>query len=126
MSVNAIKFPEMISSTGQANLIFNREATYQNLKYLLLSTKKTLLGDPYYGTRLRDMIFEKNNPILRDLVVDDIYTNIRTYMPQIRIDRKNIEVTSNGKIVQVTIVAQNVIDFKFDDYTIKLLDVEEI
>lgn len=116
----------MISSTGQSNIIFEKKATYQNLRLLLLSTKQTLIGDPYFGTNLRNMIYEKNNIVLRDIVVDDILTNIKLYMPQIRINRENVEVNSDGQTVYVTITAQNIINYSFETYQIKLLSVEEL
>ena len=125
--MNAIKFPDMISSTGDTQIIKeDKKASSQNLRLLLLSTKKTLLGDPYFGVNLRNLLYEKNNVILRDLVVDDIFTAINIYMPQLRLERKDIIVNSDGKEVQVTINAQNIIDYSFYNYTIKLLDVEDI
>lgn len=125
--MNAIKFPDMISSTGDTQIIKeDKKASSQNLRLLLLSTKKTLLGDPYFGVNLRNLLYEKNNVILRDLVVDDVFTAINIYMPQLRLERKDIIVNSDGKEVQVTINAQNIIDYSFYNYTIKLLDVEEI
>lgn len=124
--VNAIKFPDMLNSIGQTNVIKEKQATSQNLKLLLLSTKQTLIGDPYYGTNLRNMIYEKNNIILRDLVIDDILTNVNLYMPQIRLNRENIEVNSDGQTVHVIITAQNIIDYSFETYSIKLLSVEEL
>lgn len=124
--IKSIQFPDMLSSGGLSQFVTEKRATEQNLKYLLLSTKKTLLGDPYFGVNLRNLIFERNNVILRDLVIDDIFTAISIYMPQLRIERKNIKVVSDGKMVQVTITVQNIIDYSFNDYTLKLLDVEEV
>ena len=124
--VKSIQFPDMISTGGLSQYVVDKKATEQNLKYLLLSTKKTLLGDPYFGVNLRNLIFEKNNVILRDLVIDDIFTAMTIYMPQLRVERKNISVVSDGKVVQVTITAQNIIDYSFDNYILKLLDIEEV
>lgn len=123
--MNAVRFPDMISSNKTA-IIKDLDATKQNLELLLTSYKKTMLGDPYFGTNLRKLFFESNNAILRDLVVDDIYTAINNFMPQIRVIRKNIEITSDRNSVYVRIKAQNVLDFSFDEYNIKLLEVEEI
>lgn len=123
--MNAISFPNMLSA-NRTQIVFDKDATQQNLKYLLLSTKKEMLGDPYFGVNLKKLIFEKNNVILRDLVVDDIYTNIGTFMPQIRVERKNITVESNGSLVTVYIKAQNLLDYSFDEYSINLLNVEEL
>lgn len=123
--MNAVNFPEMLSS-NKTVIIKDLDATKQNLELLLTSYKQTMLGDPYFGTNLRKLFFENNNAILRDLVIDDIYTAINNFMPQIRVIRKNIEVTSDRNSVYVRIKAQNILDFSFDEYNIKLLEVEEI
>lgn len=123
--MNAVRFPDMIESNRTA-IVKDLDATNQNLTCLLLSYKKTMLGDPYFGTNLRKLFYESNNDILRDLVIDDIYTAINTFMPQIRAIRKNIEVTSDRNSVYVHIKAQNMLDFSFEEYNIKLLDVEEL
>ena len=123
--MNAIRFPK-IFNTNKAAIVRDKEATAQNLKLLLASFKQTLLGDPYFGSNLQKLLFENNNVILQDLVIDDIFSVINTYMPQIRVLRKNINVTSNGNKVEVTIRAQNLLDYSFSEYTLNLLTVEEL
>lgn len=123
--MNAIKFPDMLNS-NKANIIEGIDATAQNLKYLLLSNKLTLLGDPYFGANLQKLLYESNNVVLRDLVVDEIYTTISTFMPQIRVLRKNINVDSDGNKIIVDIKAQNLLDFSFAEYSIVLTNVEEL
>lgn len=123
--MNAIRFPKMFN-TNKAAIVRDKEATAQNLKLLLASFKQTLLGDPYFGSNLQKLLFENNNVILQDLVIDDIFSVINTYMPQIRVLRKNINVTSNGNKVEVTIRAQNLLDYSFSEYTLNLLTVEEL
>ena len=125
MYLNAIRFPDMLSS-NKAAIVTDKAATQQNLKLLLLTNKYTLFGDPYFGSNIRRLLFEYNNVILQDLVIDDIYSAINTYMPQIRVLRQNIVVTSDGNSVSVTIRAQNLLDYSFDEYTINLLNVEEV
>ena len=125
MYLNAIRFPDMLSS-NKAAIVTDKAATQQNLKLLLLSNKYTLFGDHYFGSNVRSLLFEYNNVILQDLVIDDIYSAINTYMPQIRVLRQNIVVTSDGNSVSVTIRAQNLLDYSFDEYTINLLNVEEV
>lgn len=123
--MNAVRFPNMLSS-NKTVVIKDLEATKQNLTLLLTSYKKTMLGDPYFGTNLRKLLFESNNAVLRDLVVDDIYTTINTFMPQLRVVRKDIEVISDRNSVRVNLKAQNLLDFSLNEYNIKLLEVEEI
>ena len=123
--MNAVKFPNMLNS-NKTVLVYDKEATRQNLETLILSTKLTLLGDPYFGTNLSRMFFEHNNVILQDIIIDDIFSAINTFMPQIRVLRNNINITSDGNKMIITIVAQNMLDYSFDEYTINLLNVEEL
>ena len=123
--MNAVKFPNMLNS-NKTVLVYDKEATRQNLETLILSTKLTLLGDPYFGTNLSRMFFEHNNVILQDIIIDDIFSAINTFMPQIRVLRDNINITSDGNKMVITIVAQNILDYSFDEYTINLLNVEEL
>ena len=123
--MNAVRFPKMFNSNKTA-IVKDKEATEQNLKSLLASFKKTLLGDPYFGSNLQKMLFEHNNIVLQDLVIDDIYSAITAFMPQIRVIRDNITVTSDGNTVIVNIRAQNMLDYTFSEYSLNLLTVEEL
>ena len=125
MVMNAVRFPDMITSNKTA-LVNDREATLQNLETLLLSSKYTLLGDPYFGSNLERLLYESNNVILQDIIIDDVFTVINNYMPQIRVIRNNITVTSDRNNVTVNIRAQNMLDYSFDEYSIRLLTVEEV
>lgn len=123
--MNAVRFPDMLSSNKTA-IVKDKDATRQNLEMLLQSEKLTLLGDPYFGTNLSKLFFEYNNVVLQDIIIDDIYSAINTYMPQVRVLRDNINLTSVGNTVNVHIVAQNLLDYSFDEYDIRLLTVEEL
>lgn len=121
----SIQFPRMVSNTN-ALLVQDHEATVQNLKLALLSEKNTLLGDPYFGTNLKRFTYEQNNQILRDLVIDDIYTAIIDFMPQIRVSRSDITVTSDRAKIYANIRATNLVDYTTDLYNINLTELEEM
>ena len=84
-------FPNMVSSAS-SNLVENHEATKSNLMLLLASWKKSLFGDPYFGTNIKRMIYDQSDDILKDIVIDDIYTSIAIFMPQIFLRRSDIDV----------------------------------
>ena len=123
--MNAVSFPDMISNNS-TNIITDEDATLQNLKYLILSSKNTLFGDPYCGTNLKKLIFDRNNTILRDIVIDDIFTAITMFMPQIKVERRNISVESEGSRLYINIRAQNRLDYTFTDYSINMINIEEL
>ena len=87
----SIKFPDMFS-TVTTNTVKDKEATEQNLKLLLLSDRGALFGDPYFGTMWRKLLFEYNNIVLKDIIIDDILVSIQTFMPQLLTQRKDITV----------------------------------
>lgn len=123
--MNSINFPNMLNNTT-TNLIKDKEATASNLKILLMSDKTSLFGDPYFGTLLKKYIFEQNNAILRDLIVDEIYTSIRIFLPQILVTRKDIIVTSDGVDIFVRIKCLNLLDYTTNVYNINLTTIDEV
>ena len=87
--MNSISFPNIFKTTT-TNIVEDHEASAQNLKLLLLSDRGSFFGDPYYGTIIKQLIFEPNNYVLKDIVIDAIYTAILQFMPQINVKRKDI------------------------------------
>lgn len=117
----SIKFPDMLS-INKVNIIYeNKDATLSNLKILLNCDKKMLLGDPAFGSYAKEYLFEQNDSLLRDIIVDGIYTTIRTYMPQLSLTRENIKVTSDGHTVSANISCINNIDATVNNYNIDLI-----
>lgn len=123
--MKSIAFPIMLGNSS-TNIIKDHDATSSNLKLLLLSDKTSLFGDPYFGTNIKKLIHDQNNIVLRDLVIDDIYTAITTFMPQIIVKRGDIKVTSDRSNVYVTIKCLNLIDYTTDLYNINLTGDEEL
>lgn len=122
--IKSIAFPNMFG-TGSTKMKYDSDATNQNLKTLLLSTKQSLLGDPNYGTNLKKLIFNQNNSILRDIVIDDIYTNIQVFLPQIDVKREDIELISERNTLYVNIKAKNMLDYNFENISLALYSLEE-
>lgn len=115
----SIAFPKMFSDT-RTLLFKDSKATASNLVLLLNSSKMTLFGDPYFGTSLRRAIFEQNDGILLDLVVDEIYTTIVTFMPQIQVKRNDITLTQDGVDVFCNIKCLDLTDYTTNLYSINL------
>ncbi len=121
--MNSIAFPNMFSRTV-TNTVSNYDATLQNLKMLLWSEKGELFGDPYFGTGIKRYMSDQNDYILKDILIDDIYTAIITFMPQIYLTRKDITLVSDLAKVSVTIKAMNRADYTTNLYNIILLEAE--
>ena len=121
--MQSLAFPNMFGSTT-TKVFTDHQATASNLKLTLMSEKTSLFGDPYFGTNIRKMLYEQNNYVLQDLVIDDIYTAILQFMPQLVVQRKDIQLVSQGEDIYITIKALNLIDYTVDTYNINLLNYE--
>jgi len=97
-------------------------ASLQNLKMLLYSNKGELFGDPYFGSNLKRYLYDQNDSILRDILIDDIYTAIVTFMPQLRVERNGITIVNDGAKIIVNISAINRVNYQTDLYSLVLLD----
>lgn len=98
------------------------EATFQNLLLILGAEKGDFTFDPYFGIRLRRYLFDQNNYILKDIIIDEIYTQIKVFMPQLIIDRKDITIIADRNKLSVNIKVVNRMDFVVDTYNLVLFD----
>ena len=114
-------FPRMLNSTT-ANLIQDKEAIRSNMILLLSSERETLFGDPYYGAELKKYLFEQSGSIVPDLLIDELYTCIKTFMPQVYITRKDIKVYVSRTTLYADINYYYIIDNTSDLFTIKLTE----
>ena len=120
--MKSIAFPQMFTRTV-TNTVSDHDATLQNLKLLLWSEKGELFGDPYYGTGFKKYLYDQNDLVLEDIIIDDVYTTIALFMPQIKVNRKDIKLTRDDKgQLSVTIKCTNLVDFTTDLYTIVLME----
>lgn len=118
-------FPTMLTNTRSA-LLSDLEAVRSNLKLTLQSERLSLFGDPFFGTQLKRLIFEQSHSIVVDLVVDEIYTTIITFIPQVYLSREDIELTTNGVDLFVTIRYVYLPNNTNDLYKINLTNYETV
>lgn len=122
---NGFSHPTMISTnSGAFKEIDNKRLVKQNLKLLLETSKTELLGDPFFGTNLTRLLFEPNDVILRDLIIDEIYLAIRTFLKEISVRRSDIKIKQFKSNVEISINFQYNIDGTNDIYNIKLTSGE--
>lgn len=122
--MNSLGFPKMFSNSTTL-VLPDKKATQSNLRLLLLSDRGSLFGDPYFGSNLKKLLFDQNNKILIDIIIDDIYSTILTFMPQLVVERKNITIVSSKAKININIKATNLIDYTTDMYIISLTGSEE-
>ena len=123
--IKSLKFPNIFSDSA-TNTISGHDATAQNIKLTLMAQRNEHFGDPYFGSNIKRMIYDQNNNVLRDLLLDDLYTTIATFLPQIKVERKDIEITSDGVSVYANMKLKNLIDFNIEEVSIALFNIEEL
>ena len=114
-------FPRMLNSTT-ANLLNDKEAIRSNMILLFSSERGTLFGDPYYGSELDKYLYEQSGSIVIDLLIDELYTTIKTFMPQVYVERKDIKVYAINTTLYADIKYYYIIDNTSDLFTIRLTE----
>ena len=123
--MTSIKFPKMFSPNS-TNIVKDFDATKQNMLLLLHSEKGELFGDPYFGIRLKRYIYDQNNYILKDIIIDEIYTQLALFMPQLRVSRNDIDIVQDKATLYCSFKAINQIDFTTNTYNLVLYDEENM
>ena len=127
--MRSIKFPHMFN-TNSTRVWKSSEylnATKQNTKLVLYSERGELIGDPYFGLMLRQFMFDQNNYILRDQIIDMIYTQLAIFIPQVHVERKDITVLQDREKAKLycEFSGVNQIDYQLNTYQLVLFDSNE-
>ena len=127
--MRSIKFPYMFNTNStrvwKSSEHFN--ATMQNTKLVLHCERGELIGDPYFGLLLRHFMFDQNNYVLRDQIIDMIYTQLAIFIPQVKVERKNITVFQDREKAKLycEFTGINQIDYQLNTYQLVLFDEVE-
>ena len=127
--MRSIKFPKMFNpnSTRVWKSSEHLEATKQNTKLLLNTSRGELFGDPYFGLMFKRYLFDQNSYILKDAIIDMIYTQLAIFIPQVKVKREDIEIIQDrerGKLYcRFSGISQ--IDYTFNTYNLVLFDEKE-
>lgn len=127
--MRSIKFPKMFNpnSTRVWKSSEHLEATKQNTNLLLHTNRGELFGDPYFGLMFKRYLFDQNSYILRDAIIDMIYTQLAIFIPQVKVKREDVEIIQDrerGKLYcRFSGISQ--IDYTFNTYNLVLFDEKE-
>ena len=124
--MRSFKFPKMFKSNSSQ--IWREDeygkATRQNALLLLHSERGELECDPYFGILLKHYMFNQNSYILKDMLIDTIYTQIAIFLPQIKISRNSIDIVSDSKKGKLycKFSGINQIDYTHNTFNLLLFD----
>lgn len=122
--IKSISFPKMLNH-NRVQLVEDYDATLQNIKTVLGSEKGEFKFDPYFGIRLKRYMFEQNNFVLQDLLLDEIYEQLVTFIPQIIVRRNDITFEKERAKLYLNIKCTNRVDFTLNTYNLVLYDNQE-
>lgn len=128
--MRSIKFPDMFNknSTNVWKASEHKAATMQNSLLLLQSERGELFGDPYYGVLLQHLLYDQNNDVLKDAVIDVIYTQLALFIPQVKVNRNDIEIIQNketGKLY-CNFTGTDQVDYTINTYQLVLYDTSDV
>lgn len=112
-------FPNMLGDVN-SQLIEDKDAVRKNIVLTLNTEQLSLFGDPAYGSRLLTILFEQNTSLVIDLLIDEIYTTLVTFIPQIYIERKNITITTDKVNIYAELSYTYLVDGTSDMLSIRL------
>lgn len=124
--MRSYKFPKMFKSNS-SNIWLPDEhgkATRQNVLLLLQSERGELECDPYFGILLKHYMFNQNSYILKDMLLDTIYTQLAIFLPQVRVTRNNIDLVTDrlkGRLY-CKFSGINQIDYTHNTFNLLLFD----
>ena len=120
--INSIRFDKIFNKTS-SNIVEDKDATTQNLILLLNTEKGTFKSDPDFGINLKQYLFSPTHLMLKDILIDEIYTQVAIFIPQLKVNRKDISVIiddSTKAKVCVKIRGVNQLDLTTNMYQINI------
>lgn len=117
----SIAFPNIFNGS-KVNLTKDYDAIKVNLKSLLMSNRGGLYGDPHYGLNMKQILWDQAcKPVVIELLKDEIFNAIYSYMPQVSITRDDIDVKVDGNLVYASIEVKADSKIPSDLFNIEIL-----
>lgn len=90
--------------TNDVAIVTGIDAIKRSLRFLLLSETGETPFYSTFGSRLRHMLFEPDDPITRLLIRDQIQASIVAFEPRVIIQSLSVEPSADGNAYQVNLV----------------------
>lgn len=110
--MNTISYPNIFNKNNKnltTSLSYSIDSINESLKSIFYVNKGELLGDPSYGTRIREKLFNVKTPTLINELKTEIAENINYYIPRIQTSESNIKIFSNPNNTQFKITVGYII-----------------
>ena len=124
--MRSYKFPKMFNSNSSRIWLPEEhgKATKQNTLLLLQSERGELECDPYFGILLKHYMFNQNSYILKDILIDTLYTQIAIFLPQVKVSRNSIDIITDEQKGRLycSFSGINQIDYTLNTFNLLLFD----
>lgn len=122
--MNSIGWPRMFNNSNTV-IKKDNDATLICLHLLLSSEANTFNFDPDFGIKIRRYYFNQNNYVLKNILIDEIYTKMCAFAPQIFLERNNILIKQEGSKLYAEIYCKNRETFENNIYNLVLFQSDE-
>jgi len=92
--------------TGDISLKRDVEAVKQSVVNILSTNRGERPFDPDFGANIRNQLFENFDPIVKQLIDDDIRSALRNYEPRVRVLNVNVNAQPDRNSIDITIEFQ--------------------
>lgn len=102
---STISFPNMFDiSSGKVSVVSGEMSYRQSFKSALLTNVGELLGDPSFGSNMKELLFELKSTFLQHLIKESIAETAAKYVPEISVEDTIFSIDDQtGTQVQIVI-----------------------
>lgn len=107
LNLQGISTDKIINPLGQLGVVSQQEKLLQNMVTLLMTQKGSLLGNPDYGSRLHEYLFETSSDTMLSSVKKEIRSVIETNYNSLNNLEIDTEIKENGLYVTLNYTTLN-------------------
>jgi len=89
--------------TGDIALKRDVEAVKQSVVNILSTNRGERPFDPDFGANIRNQLFENFDPIVKQLIDDDIRSALRNYEPRVRVLNVNVDARPDQNSIDISV-----------------------
>lgn len=101
LSMNGMSSPEFITSLGNTKEVRQHKKLLENFKNIILCPIGSLIGDPAFGSRVYEYLFEPTSKELGNKIKNEIHRAITQSYNFLEVDRVDVTLREFDIIVNV-------------------------
>ena len=114
-------FPQIVNRvTRRIQFSSDRQSINECLGILLRTKPGELLGDPEYGCRLIERVFQFNGVLVAPLIKEDIIDAITKYEPRITVRSEDIQIIQDYRVVHIYIQYEIKDTHEINEYNLEI------